>query len=200
MRMREGIPAAELEQFMEELGRHIHVDRRDRAVGEETLVRVDHRFPDLRRGHFKKREHWQVSTTGPSLKLQPKLYGRGASEVNRVGGQGRGRALYCYDLTLNKLLMAGVAYHVDRNARVPVQITALALPRRNNEEWRYNLFGVWLIKQYLHTLGGLLERGTSVICEENVAASQAELTVLGFRPAGRIDGLRPSSRLYVQDV
>ena len=198
--MREGVPAADLEHFKDELGRHIHVDRRDRAVGEETLVRIDHRFPDIRTGFFGKREHWQVSTTPPKVRLQPKLYGRGASELNRVGKQGRGRALYCYDLTRNTLLLAGVAYHVDREARVPVQITALALARRDNDEWRDNLFGVWLVKQYLHALGGLLGRDTCVICEANVMASPAELSLLGFRPAGHIDGVRPSSKLYVQDM
>lgn len=186
---------------MEELGRHIHVDRRDRAIGEETLVRIDHRFPDIRSGRFfGARGRWHVSTTGPKLKLQPKLYGRGASEVNRVGGHGRGRAIYCYDLLRNRWLIAAAAYHIDRNPRVPVQITALALPRRDDDEWLTNLWGVWFIKQYLHALGGIVGRPTSVVCEEKVAYGPGELSRLDFRRCGRIEGVRPSSGLYIQDV
>jgi hypothetical protein len=199
--MREAIPARELQEFIAGLERHIHIERRERADGEENQIRVDHRFPDIRNGRFSRTKgRWRVTTKGPKIRLPLKLHGRGASEVNRVGGQGRGRALYCYDLERNALPIAAVAFHIDRDTRIPVQITGLALPRRDDDEWRDNLWGVWFIKFHLHALGLMLGRGSQVICEEKVAAGPAELELLGFRRAERIAGVRPSGGLFVQDL
>lgn len=174
------------------LGQHAEgISRQVVVRGEKgkTEVSIDHRLScDLGR-----HAGWHVQT-------KPTLLPRGhfpsfAGARIKAASTGRGRALYCHD-PLSQEVTAALSYHLDERKELPLLITAIGFRTdvaRSAFMRERTLSAALVLKHHLHALAAIVGRGGHVDIDLSKRDDQLELAKeLGFRPAPRTKGFRPS--------
>jgi hypothetical protein len=171
------------------LAKQVRVTKVVGATGDMTRVRIDHRIPSHDSGG---RAGWRITTREQFL---PRAHFDVdvRREVNSASAE-RGRRVYCIEQHSGEVV-AAIAYHVDKNTRIPVMVTAIGL--RIDSMGTPELFSrsrgaAYVLKQYVHEIARQLGRGSFVDIDAGSAATRAEAQVLGFRPAPTVRGLRIS--------
>lgn len=164
----------------------VHVEAR----GGQTFVRIDHRMPAG--DHSDK--GWRV-TTGNQYLPRAHFGADVRSAINSASHE-RGRRLYCIDQASNEVV-AAMSYHVDEDPRLPVFLTSIGL--RVDEGGMPELYdrsrgAAFLLKQYVHEIARKIGRGGHVDIDAGSVELLKDLTVLGFKRAPKIKGLRPSGQ------
>jgi hypothetical protein len=90
-----------------------------------------------------------------------------------------------------------VAYHLDEEETLPLLVTALGV-RSDAEDnaWLRSrtVGGVLILKEYLHIIAEKTDRGSHVDIDWARREQLGLARELGFRPAPKIKGFRPSGR------
>jgi len=181
-----------------DLQRSIALTTKGTAYGERTLVSIDHRLPDPRRGD---RAAFRVTTRE---QLLPRAhFDRTVRETVNRASVTRGRRIYAIELRCQEVV-AALSYHLHDNPGRPLLVTALGT--RHDVDTGGDLYGrslalVWLLKQYVHAISERTKRGGYVDMD---AANHPDvisvLRQLGFRDAPRVSGFNPSGRHMRQDA
>lgn len=88
---------------LEELARHIHVQRVRHGTSERTRVTVNHRLPPRRRRLSRDTGALLITTSGNQL--APEQFGPAAQQINKASRE-RGRGLYCLDSKTHIIIAA----------------------------------------------------------------------------------------------
>lgn len=100
---------------------------------------------------------------------------------HRAGGVKKGRVIFCIDLTRREV-MAAIAYHLPRNTRDPLLITAFAVRSESESLKDESLSMTFLTKRYLHALARRLRRESFVDFVADDRTLGMDLGLLGFVP------------------
>jgi hypothetical protein len=157
------------------------------AAGRRTYVSIDHLIPpdaNVAGG-------WRV-TTKP-CELPKERFGPDMRKIIKSASSERGRALYCIDREWGQEV-AALSYHLHDNRSFPVLITAIAMridAGGTPELFDQSRAAAALLKQYVHEIAHQTGRGGHVDVDAS-PVGVADLTLLGFRPAPKVKGLRIS--------
>jgi hypothetical protein len=174
----------------------VHVSSAARATGAETKVSVDHLLADELEGAL----GWRISTR-PTF-LPSAHFGSMARHCVKTASHARGRALYCHERQSGEVI-AAASYHLDERSHWPLMVTTLAFRIDAGEDAGLaaaSLAGVLILKHHLHAIAAKVGRGGHVDIDLAEAAQEPLLRRLGFRPAPRVEGLRPGNLHLRQDA
>jgi hypothetical protein len=169
------------------ISRQVTIRKSEGAYGKRTEVAIDHRLSCDLPGHG----GWRISTK-PTF-LSQHRFGSWARHHLKTAHDGRGRAIYCHDLSAAEVV-AGMSYHIDDNTRIPVLVTMIALRTDidGNASLRYGtLSGALVVKQYVHVIADRIGRGGSVDLDLAERKHEPYARELGFRKAPNVKGFRP---------
>jgi len=160
-----------------------------REDGGKTEVSIDHRLSCPIEHHT----GWHVQTR-PTL-LPRSSFPSFATAKIKAASTDRGRALYCHD-PLSQEVTAALSYHLDERPGLPLLITAVAF-RTDVAGSAFmrerTLCAALVLKHHLHALASIVGRDGHVDIDLNKREDQLEMAAeLGFRPAPRVRGFRPS--------
>lgn len=178
--------ARQLAAAREPIQRQVTV--RERGGGVETAVSIDHRLILALPGHA----GWRVSTR-PSKMPLAKFESYPRSQI-KSAERLRGRAIYCHDRDLAELV-AALSYHLDLNPRLPVLLTMIAFradAKGNAGIHHRTLAGALVLKHYVHAIAEKVDRDGHVDLDLPNKAHLPLTERLGFRPAPRVKGFKPS--------
>jgi len=169
---------------------HVTVRETTRALGDRTIVEIDHLLSCPLVGY----EGWRIRTQRTFLPRGH--FSSHAAHSLKTADHGRGRTIYCQDHVLDDEVVAGISYHVDERASWPVFITAIGFRvdfKGHVELRRRTVAGAFVLKQYVHAISDALGRGGYVDIEVP-SNDEAYARELGFRNAPKLKGLRTSGR------
>lgn len=168
------------------ISRQVTIRRGESAYGSRTEVAIDHRLLCDLAGHG----GWRISTK-PTFVSQHQ-FGSYARHYLKTANRGRGRAIYCHDLSASELV-AGVTYHIDDDQRIPVLLTTIAFRSDvgDSATLRYRtLAGALVAKHYVHAVAEKIGRGGFVDLDLGDRTYEPLARAMGFRKAPKIRGLR----------
>ena len=169
------------------ISRQVTIRKSAGAYGTRTQVAIDHRLSCDLAAH----DGWRISTK--STFLSQHHFGSLARFYLKTADQGRGRAIYCHDLSAGEVV-AGLSYHIHDNAGIPMLLTTIALRTdiEGNAFLRYRtLSGALVVKQYVHAIADRIGRGGYVDLDLADRKHEPLVRELGFRKAPDVKGLRP---------
>lgn len=161
---------------------------RGRRGGRETAVSIDHRLILELPGYA----GWHVATNPSKMPLaQFSSYAR--AQI-KAAERRRGRAIYCHDLALGELI-AAVSYHIAEDRGHPVLLTMIAFRSEAKEDRgirERTLAGGLVAKHHVHAIAKKIGRGGDIDLDLPNKAQLPLTAQLGFRPAARVKGFKPS--------
>jgi hypothetical protein len=162
--------------------------RKDRgAYGLRSTVAIDHRLLCDLDAHT----GWRVSTQ-PTF-LSQHQFSSLACHYLKTADAGRGRAIYCHDLSAGEVV-AAISYHLDQKPSLPVLVTMIGL-RTDSGQSAFlrdrTLAGALVTKHYIHAIADKAGRGGYVDLDLAERKHEAITQLLGFRRAPRVKGFRP---------
>jgi hypothetical protein len=174
------------------LGEHADGISRQVVVREATgttEVSIDHRLSC----ELERHAGWHVQTA-PTLLPRGHFPSFAGARIKAASAE-RGRALYCHD-PLSQEVTAALSYHLDERKELPLLITAIGF-RTDVAGSAFmrerTLSAALVLKYHLHALAAIAGRGGHVDIDLVKREDQLELArELGFRPARRTKGFRPS--------
>jgi hypothetical protein len=184
-----GRRGAQRELAQPDLARQVAVETGETAYGERTVIRIDHRIPDVATA---RRARWRITTHAQALPRE-KFDERGRARIGSASAE-RGRRLYCIDLDSEEV-MAALAYHLDDRPGRPLLLTAIAFRIDTDESPELRLQSrvcLGLLKQYVHAISARIGRGGFVDVDAPDRADVLRaLGLLGFRPAPHVKHFEP---------
>jgi hypothetical protein len=157
-----------------------------RHDADKDYVTIHHLLPDS------SSPRWLITTRRRYLPGHW-FHKRSIEIIDKAEESGRGRAIYCLDLTRGAgEVIAALSYHIGWNKDEPLLITAIAYRKDQSEMLGESLLGLWLSKRYVHALARKLGRKTYVDFSTNTAGLEPLLARIGLTPCKPL----PSNRRH----